>query len=322
MKRKFCLSLFACLSFVFAWSQTRQVTGRVVSDSARALSGVNVTVKGSTSGTSTDNQGRYSISVPEGTNVVLVFSSVGFGTQEVAVGNRTTIDQTLYSTSAALQDVVVIGYQTVRRRDVLASVASIGAKDLKDIPINNAAEALNGRLAGVTATTSEGSPDANVRIRIRGGMSITGSNEPLYVIDGVQVESGLSTISPQDIQSIDVLKDAAATAIYGARGANGVIIITTKSGRTGRTIVSYNGLIGLRKLARKLDVLSPYEFVIYQAERSRAQGGQDSLNFLKNFGTTWDTLNVYKNTDPIDWQNEVFGQTGTTQTHNVTASGG
>jgi len=322
MKRKFYLSLLACLSFAFAWSQTRQVTGRVLSDSARALSGVNVTVKGSTSGTSTDNEGRYSISIPDRNNVVLVFSSVGFAAQEVVVGDRSTINQTLFSTSAALQDVVVIGYQTVRSRDVLASVSSISAKDLKDVPINNAAEALNGRLAGVTATSSEGSPDANVRIRIRGGMSITSSNEPLYVIDGVQVESGLSTISPQDIQTIDVLKDAAATAIYGARGANGVVIITTKSGRPGRTVISYNGLIGIRKLARKLDVLSPYEFVFYQAERSRQQGGQDSLSFLKNFGTTWDTLNVYKNVEAMDWQGEVFGKTGGTQTHNVTASGG
>src|SRR5215203_3519214 len=259
MKRKFYLSLLACLSFAFAWSQTRQVTGRVLSDSARALSGVNVTVKGSTSGTSTDNQGRYSISVPEGNNVVLVFSSVGFGTQEVAVGNRAAIDQTLYSTSAALQDVVVIGYQTVRRKDVLASVSSISAKDLKDVPLTSAAEALNGRLAGVTATTSEGSPDANVRIRVRGGISITQNNDPLYIVDGVQVENALNVIAPQDIQAIDVLKDAAATAIYGARGANGVIVITTKSGRPGRTIVAYNGFVGVRSLAKKLDVMSPYE---------------------------------------------------------------
>src|SRR5215218_9677443 len=322
MKIKFSLSLLFCLCVSVAWSQTRQVTGRVVSDSASAaLPGVNITVKGSTQGTITGANGNFSISIPDRNNVTLVFSSVGYGQQEVNVGSKSSVNVTLASSSAAL-DVVVIGYQTVRRKDLLASVSSIGAKDLKDVPINNVAEALNGRLAGVTATTSEGSPDANVRVRIRGGMSITGSNDPLYVIDGVQVESGLSTISPQDIQSIDVLKDAAATAIYGARGANGVIIITTKSGRTGRTIVAYDGFVGVRSLADKLDVLSPYEFVIYQAERSRAQGGQDSLNFLKNFGTTWDTLNVYKNTDPIDWQNEVFGQTGTTQTHNVTASGG
>ncbi len=200
----------------------------------------------------------------------------------------------------------MIGYQTVRRRDVLASVASVGAKDLKDIPINSAAEALNGRLAGVTATTAEGSPDAAVRIRVRGGMSITGNNDPLYIIDGVQVESSLSTISPQDIQSIDVLKDAAATAIYGARGANGVIIITTKSGRPGRTIVSYNGLVGIRKLAKELDVLSPYENVLYQAERARAVGSADSISFRNNFGTTWYTLKNYMNVPAVNWQKQAL----------------
>ncbi|HKB45520.1 MAG TPA: TonB-dependent receptor, partial [Chitinophagaceae bacterium] len=220
-----------------------------------------------------------------------------------------------------LGDVVVIGYQTVRRKDLLASVSSVGAKDLKDIPLNSAAEALNGRLAGVTATTSEGSPDATIRIRVRGGMSITGDNNPLFIIDGVQVENGLSTISPQDIQTIDVLKDAAATAIYGARGANGVIVITTKSGRPGRTIVSYNGYVGVKSLSKTLKVLSPYDFVFYQSERSRGSS-TDSTIFTKNFGTTWDTLSNYKNVDPVDWQDEIFGRTGITTTHNVSASGG
>jgi TonB-dependent SusC/RagA subfamily outer membrane receptor len=130
--------------------------------------------------------------------------------------------------NATLDELVVIGYQSIKRKDVMASVSSISAKDLRDIPANSAAEVLNGRLAGVTATSAEGSPDANIRIRVRGGMSITGDNSPLYILDGVQVENALSLIAPQDIQSVDVLKDAAATAIYGARGANGVIVITTK----------------------------------------------------------------------------------------------
>jgi TonB-linked SusC/RagA family outer membrane protein len=216
---------------------------------------------------------------------------------------------------------VVIGYQTVRRKDLLASVSSVGAKDLKDIPINSAAEALNGRLAGVTATTAEGSPDAEVRIRVRGGMSITGDNSPLYVIDGVQVENGLSTISPQDIQNIDVLKDAAATAIYGARGANGVIVITTKSGKPGKLVLNYNGYIGVKTLAKKLKVLSPYEYVIYQSERYRGSS-QDSSSFAKNFGTTWDTLANYRDVDAVDWQDEIFGNTGITTTHNISGSGG
>ncbi|OYW19067.1 MAG: hypothetical protein B7Z54_04680, partial [Sphingobacteriales bacterium 12-47-4] len=130
------------------------------------------------------------------------------------------------------------------------------------------------------------------------------------------MENALSFLSPQDIQSIDVLKDAAATAIYGARGANGVIVITTKSGRSGKPKVSYNGFVGVRSLARKLDVMSPYDFVIYQSERSRGSS-TDSTNFLNNFGTTWDTLDVYKSVPSVDWQKEAFGQTGVTTTHNI-----
>lgn len=321
------LRIGLCLLVVLVLSnpllaQERTITGVVTSgDNKQPVSGATVTVKGTSTSVTTNAQGRYTIRVT-GANAVLVVSHTGYASYEIPVGQSTSANAELQPDIKTIDDVVVIGYQTVKRKDLLASVSSIGAKDLKDIPINNAAEALNGRLAGVTATTSEGSPDANIRIRVRGGMSITGSNEPLYVIDGIQVESGLSTISPQDIQSIDVLKDAAATAIYGARGANGVIIITTKSGRPGRTIVSYNGFIGIKKLAKTLDVLSPYEFVLYQLERSRAQGGQDSLNFLKNFGTTFDTLKNYRNVDAVDWQSEVFGRTGVTQTHNVSASGG
>lgn len=320
MKRKISLSLLACLSFTFVWCQ-RQVTGRVLSDSSKPMSGVNVNVKGTTTTVATGSNGGFSITIPARNNVVLTFSSVGYVTQDVTVGNRTVINVTLITSSSSLSDVVVIGYQTVRRKDLLASVSSVGAKDLKDIPINSAAEALNGRLAGVTATTAEGSPDANITIRVRGGMSITQDNSPLFIVDGVQVENALNTLSPQDIQSIDVLKDAAATAIYGARGANGVIVITTKSGRPGRTVVSYNGFVGVKNLARELDLLDPYDFVFYQSERSRGSS-TDSLSFLQDFGTTWDTLNVYKNISPVNWQQKVFGRTGITTTHNLSASGG
>jgi len=322
MKRKGYLSLIALLFCSFAWSQqTRQITGHVATDSSRALAGVNITIKGTHTAVATNNNGDFNINIPKRDNVVLTFTSVGYAAQEVAVGTRSVVNVTMTSSSSALSDVVVIGYQTVRRKDLLASVSSVGAKDLKDIPLNSAAEALNGRLAGVTATTSEGSPDATIRIRVRGGMSITGDNNPLFIVDGVQVENALSTLSPQDIQSIDVLKDAAATAIYGARGANGVIVITTKSGRPGRTIVSYNGFFGIKTLANELPVLDPYDYVFYQSERSRGSS-TDSTNFASNFGTTWDTLKVYNNIDPVDWQRKVFGNTGITTTHNITASGG
>lgn len=321
-KTGICLLLLAIFApLQKAMAQNKQVTGNVTSaDNKQPLAGVTVTVRGTKTATTTDSKGDYRITV-SGNTAVLVFTSASFVSFEIPVGSNSSIDVVMQPDTKALTDVVVIGYQTVRRKDLLASVSSVGARELKDIPINSAAEALNGRLAGVTATTSEGSPDADVRIRVRGGMSITGDNSPLYIIDGVQVENALSTLSPQDIQSIDVLKDAAATAIYGARGANGVIVITTKSGKVGKMVLTYNGFVGVKSLAKELDVLSPYDYVIYQSERYRGSS-TDSTSFMKNFGTYWDTLSNYKNVPAVDWQDQTFGRTGITTTHNLSASGG
>jgi len=297
------------------------ITGTVTSsDNKQGVAGVNVSVKGTKTVTTTDAQGKYKINV-DNKATILVFSSASFVSVEMIISGRSVIDVVLQPDTRTLTDVVVIGYQSVRRKDLLASVSSVSARDLKDIPINSAAEALNGRLAGVTATTAEGAPDSEIRIRVRGGMSITGDNSPLFIVDGVQVENGLSSISPQDIQSIDVLKDAAATAIYGARGSNGVIVITTKSGRQGKAVISYNGFVGVKSLAKKLDVLKPYDYVFYQSERSRGSSA-DSTTFTNNFGRYFDTLSVYKYVPVIDWQGEVFGNTGFTQTHNVAVSAG
>ncbi len=318
-----CLLAILCLmvSQLAAQDKKFEVKGTVTSSDNQPLEGVSITVKGSAqSATVSDKNGQYRILV-DNNIVTLSFSYVGYAARQEAVNGRATLNVSMTAEAKESEEVVVIGYQTIKRKNLLAAVSSVGAKDLKDIPVNSAAEALNGRLAGVTATTAEGSPDADVRVRIRGGMSITGDNSPLYIVDGVQVENGLSALSPQNIQTIDVLKDAAATAIYGARGANGVIVITTKSGRAGKLSVSYNGFIGFKKLAKKLDVLSPYDYVIYQSERSRGSS-TDSTTFTKNFGTTWDTLNNYKNVPAIDWQDEVAGRTGITQTHNISALGG
>jgi TonB-linked SusC/RagA family outer membrane protein len=312
------LSLHPSLSF--AQSGKLEVKGKVTSNDL-PLEGVSVTVKGGKeAGTVTDKNGQFKIVLQDGKSS-LTFSYVGYTDQTIAVNNKSTINVSLVSTASETEEVVVIGYQTVKRKNVLASIASVSAKDLKDIPVNSAAEALNGRLAGVTATTAEGAPDADVRVRVRGGMSITGDNSPLYIVDGIQVENGLSAIAPQNIQNIDVLKDAAATAIYGARGANGVIVITTKRGKPGKLQVSYNGFVGVKQLANKLGVLSPSDYVLYQSERSRGSN-TDSLNFIRNFGTTWDTLKNYNNVGVVDWQEEVMGRTGVAQTHNISASGG
>ncbi len=318
------LLTFLILLFLIPFSllaQNKTIKGKVVDESGNPVANVNVLAKGTKKGTQTDNAGNFSIAVPESGSAELVISSIGFAAKNVTVSGNDAGTVKLVKEVITQEDVVVIGYQTVKRKDVLASVSSVGARELKDIPINSAAEALNGRLSGVTATTAEGSPDAQINIRVRGGISISQDNSPLYIVDGVQVENGLAAISPQNIQSIDVLKDAAATAIYGARGGNGVVIITTKSGRVGKLKLSYNGFVGVKFLAKKLKVLSPYDFVTYQSERSRGTS-VDSIAFANRFGSTWDTLTNYQNVDAVDWQGEVFGRTGVMQTHNLSGSGG
>lgn len=315
----FAFSLF--IGVVTLLAQNQEVKGTVTNEAKEPLAGATVSVKGTKTSVITNATGAFTLSVAQSGNVSLIISYTGKKTITVLAESGKPVSVVLENDNSQLEDVVVLGYQSVKRKDVLASVSSVSQKDLKDIPINSAAEALNGRLAGVTAVTAEGSPDTDVRIRVRGGMSITGDNSPLYVIDGVQMENALNFISPQDIKSIDVLKDAAATSIYGARGANGVIVITTKGGRTGKLKVSYNGFIGAKVLANQLDVFDPYEFVVYQSERSRGNA-TDSANFTKNFGTTWDTLNAYKSVPNVNWQEEAMGRTGITTTHNLSLEGG
>ena len=316
---RLCCLGFLILLFNFNVSaQTNSVSGVVSDEIGDPLPGVSVQVKGTTRGTITDGLGSFSISASP--SDILVFSFVGLVTKEVLVGNQTRIEVVLEENVSLLDEVVVIGYGTMERRDLTSSVSSIGAKQLTDIPINSAAEALAGRLAGVQVTGTEGSPNAEVLIRVRGGGSITQDNSPLYVVDGVQVENALSVISPQDIESIDVLKDASATAIYGSRGANGVVIITTKGGSSGRTIVSYNGLAGFRQLANKLDVMNAEEFINYQYERSRGSE-QERNNFLNTYGHFGD-LGNYARVPFVDWQDEVFGRDAMMQTHNFSVNGG
>lgn len=323
MKKSFVwLCLVLCCAVMHSYAQPSVVRGKVTTENNDPLGGATVTVRGTKISTTTDNEGQFSLNTTVGKGIYLVITYTGKKAATVFTDGASAVSVILENdNSAQLEDVVVLGYTTVKRKDVLASVSSMSQKDLKDIPINSASEALNGRLAGVTAVTAEGSPDADVRIRIRGGMSITGDNSPLYIIDGVQMENALNFISPQDIKTIDVLKDAAATAIYGARGANGVIVITTKGGRQGKPKVSYNGFVGVKNLAKKLDVFNPYEFVMYQAERSRGSSS-DSASFAKNFGTTWDTLQVYKDMPMVDWQEEVMGRTGVQTTQNIGLEGG
>jgi TonB-linked SusC/RagA family outer membrane protein len=326
MKKVLALCVLFCLGITMAFSQTnKKISGKVTDETGGGLQSASVLLTGSVKGVQTDASGNFSIQIPnDGKKYSITISYVGYANKTVLINDINADNLGVIKLQRQIndaEDVVVIGYQTVRRKDVLASVSSVSAKDLKDVPVNSAAEALAGRLAGVQITTAEGSPDADIRIRVRGGGSITQDNSPLYIIDGIQVENGLSTLSPQDIQSIDVLKDAAATAIYGARGANGVVIITTKSGKPGKLSVTYNGQFGIKSITKELPVLSPYEFVMWEYERTRPSS-TDSSAFANRYGTTWDTLSNYKKVPAVDWQKEVIGQRGYTQMHNIGLSGG
>ena len=322
MKRKFCLLFFFLSVYgLVSAQQMRQIQGKVIKENGDPLIGVTVALKGSNISTATDTKGEFTLQVPDRNNLALVFSSVGFAGQEVNLGSNTNVTVTMREAASSLDDVVVIGYQSVRRKDVTGSVSSVNARQIKDFPLSSAAEALQGKLAGVQVISSEGAPGSEIIVRVRGGGSITQDNSPLYIVDGVQVENALSVLSPQDIASVDVLKDASTTAIYGARGANGVVIITTKAGRAGRTLVTYNGTYGFRELSKFQDVLQPYDFVTWQWERSRTNS-TDSASFAQTYGTTWDTLGNYKNVPFVNWQEEVFGRKAKISNHNLSLSGG
>ena len=197
--------------------------------------------------------------------------------QEILILGKTQVNVVMEEEATALDEVVAIGYGTARRKDLTGSVSSVSASALKDIPVTSVAQAIAGRMAGVQVTKTEGSPDAEIKIRIRGGGSLTQDNSPLFIVDGFPV-SNINYISPTEISSVDILKDASSTAIYGARGANGVILITTKGGFEGKGKISYNAYYGVKEIAKTLDVLDPYEFVFLQYEL------QPNINSTRYYG--------------------------------------
>ena len=318
MKREIYLSLLSLLFCVFAIAQTKQVNGRVTKQgSDEGLSGVTVTLKGTSTITTTNSEGRYTIDVSASGNPVLVYSYVGHQSVEKKVAGA-TMDVFLQEGGSSLEDVVVIGYGTARKKDLTGATSSISGTQLEKIPVSSAAEAMTGRLAGVQVTTVDGAPGAEIVIRVRGGGSVTQDNSPLYIVDGFPV-SNINDIAPTDIASIDILKDASSSAIYGSRGANGVVLITTKSAKGGKTVVSYNGFGQVRTLPKELDVLSPYEFVLAQYEYAKLRN--DTTGFTKFFGVH-DDLELYKNQTPTDWQHKLFGKPVFSQQHNLSVTGG
>ena len=310
---------FVSLAVGSASAQSRVVSG-TVKDSMGPVLAASVVVEGTTIGVSTDMNGKFKIDVPASAKQLRV-SFIGYDDAYVNLNpSQTDYDITLNESSNQLDDVVVVGYATVKRRDVVGSVSSIGNEALTQMPVASVSEAMAGRMAGVQVTATEGDPDADVKIRVRGTGSITQDSSPLYIVDGFPVES-ISDIPASDIQSIDVLKDAFSTAIYGSRGANGVIIVTTKSGEAGRITVNYNIYGGVKNMANK-DALVPqnvYDFVRTQYEYSMLKGNTSSY-YTPNYGV-WEDMDLYRNMQGNDWVEQVFGRTGTVFDHNLSVSG-
>ena len=312
--------------------QERIVTGLVTGETGEEMPGVSVVLKGTTRGTTTGADGRYRLALPDlsdgpGT-VTLVFSFVGYTSQEAVVGSRSVVNVQLATDDKSLNEVVVVGYGTVKKSDLTGAVASISATDLKKVQLTSLDQGLQGRAPGVQVTQSTGQPGGGVSIRVRGGNSITGTNEPLYVIDGFPVfndqaqtpgvtqgakPNPLSSINPSDIASIEVLKDASATAIYGSRGANGVVIITTRRGQSGKARIDYEGYIASQQVVRIIPMLNARQYAELINDARQNSGvapffSQRALDSLSTVGGT-------------DWQKEIF-RSAPMQSHQLTVSGG
>ncbi|WP_246202417.1 SusC/RagA family TonB-linked outer membrane protein [Spirosoma agri] len=303
------------------------ITGKVIdSETQTALPGVNIIIKGTGTGTTTDTEGNYKISVPNA-SATLVFSFVGYNSQEVKVNNRSTVNITLAPDAKALGEVVVIGYGTVKKSDLTGAVATIKGEELMDKPVPNVSQALQGKIAGVEVSVNSNAPGAAAKVRVRGLGSINSNIDPLYVVDGVIGVDG-NSINPNDIASLEVLKDASSTAIYGARGANGVILITTKRGRSGAARVTYSGDVNVSDLYRHVRTLNSDEFIqVYN--QAFANGSKFDPN-----GATWTPLAPLDhahfpllfdtNNKPLyntNWEKEVY-KPAFSQNQNLNVQGG
>ena len=316
--RRILMLLLVCSSFA-ALAQDRVVSGKVTSgDDGAPLPGVNILEKGTTNGAVTDSDGNYKISVKDG--ATLVFSFIGYATQEILVGSQTTINVTLAVDAVSLQEVVVVGYGQQEKKDVTGVVAAVDEKNFNKGVIVSPDQLLNGKVAGVQITPSDGQPGSGGNVRIRGGTSLSASNEPLYVIDGFPIvndgtaagRNPLNFINANDIETFTVLKDASAAAIYGSRAANGVIIITTKKGKSGAPSITYDGYVSSSTVAKKYDVFNADQFrslVTYWAPQNLQYLGDNS---------NIDAASKAYNTD---WQSQIFRQ-ALTFSHNLTISGG
>ena len=314
--------ILAMLCMGTAWTLSAQITvkGIVTDEEGEPLIGAGVVVEGTTTGTITGLDGDYQITVPSDA-ANLVFSFIGLADQVIPIQGRTQIDVVLKADNTYLDEVVVVGYATVKRRDLLGSVSSVGSDKLTEQPVTTVSQALSGKMAGVSVVTTEGDPDADIKIRVRGGGSITQDSSPLYIVDGFPVES-INDIPSSEIQSIDVLKDAFSTAIYGSRGANGVVIVTTKNAEKGQKIsVKFNSYYGLKRMANAgaIVAMDPENFVKFQYELGVIR---DNLSSYYNpyFGNFAD-MDLYKGMQGNNWIAAVFGNIGTTLSTDFSVSG-
>ena len=304
-----------------ATAQNIVVKGTVKDATGEPVIGATVIEKGnSANGISTGIDGDFSLTVPKGKTLQISF--IGFVTQEVAATAGAPIEVVLQEDAVSADEVVVIGYTSVVRKDLTGAVGSVSGAALAAVPVTSAAVALQGKIAGVQVTSVDGAPGADINIRVRGGTSVTQTNEPLYIVDGFQVDN-INDIPPTDITSIDILKDASLTAIYGAKGGNGVVIVTTKSAKTGSIQVGVNMQLSMSQLSKKLDLMNTPEFVDYTYDWAigTSNRGTYAKQFRANFGNPMD-IDIYDRAVTHDWQDEVLGGTPINYSTNVTIGGG
>lgn len=314
------ITLLALLVSIITFAQGVTVKGTVLDENKEALIGATIQVKGENNGVAADLDGNFTLKVKK--NATLVVSYIGYLTQEVRLQGKTQITVQLTPDSKTLDEVIVVGYGTMKKSDLTGSVASVASKDIEGFQTSSVAGALGGQIAGVQITSTDGTPGAGFNISIRGVGTLTGDASPLYIVDGFEV-SDIDYLSNSDIESIEVLKDASSSAIYGARAANGVVLITTKSGKAGKTTISYNGSATYRKISKTLDLLSPYEFVKLQGEVNEAYSSTyfKAENDADGNPYKYQTLDDYIGVTGVDWQGETFNPTWS-QDHNISIMGG
>mgnify|MGYP002068106395 CR=1 FL=1 len=305
-----------------ARAQNITVNGVVEDSAGEPMIGATVLVDGSKDGVATDFDGNFTIKCAP--NAKLHVSYIGYKPQTIEVNGQTNIKVVLLEDSEALEEVVVIGYGGTRaRRDLTGSVGSVSGVKLAAVPVTSAAVALQGKVAGVQVTTVDGQPGADINIRVRGATSVTQANDPLYIVDGFQVDN-INDIPPADIQSIDILKDASLTAIYGAKGGNGVVIVTTKSAQEGKTQVNFNAQGSISHISKKLDLMNTPEFVNYQwdlAAATKKYNTTETNQFRYYFGNPLD-MDLYNAAPTHDWQDEVMGGNPFSYSTNLSIGGG